>query len=280
MQNFFFFFSFFLFTQVKGQITVPEQMLCSSVLIEGIKVKGSAIFMQDSSYMYLITAKHVLFSSSLPTNLIADSIKLTFYPHDVVYDEPAVIDFDLKKAWKKNCIKIDSLNDICVIKVASIESTKDSYYDVKYFDFIMKSRSTMVNAWPLSECCNFENVSLGGDVFLFGYPNSNSFHSSLYDYSRPLLRRGTISGKYPKLKTIILDCSAYIGNSGGPVFGFNPLNGNICFIGVIADYIMYTDRKVNSLGYNSIQDSNSNYSIVVSIEFAEKLIKTFTTEHH
>ena len=68
---------------------------------------------------------------------------------------------------------------------------------------------------------HFDEVLTGNDVFVFGYPTSLGLKSDptrppQFDPSLPLLRKGIVAGKNPRLHTLILDSPIYFGNSGGP----------------------------------------------------------------
>ena len=57
----------------------------------------------------------------------------------------------------------------------------------------------------------YENVSVGDDIFVSGFP------SSVIELDAPALRNGIVSAKLPNAM-ILIDTTTFPGNSGGPVF--------------------------------------------------------------
>ena len=64
-----------------------------------------------------------------------------------------------------------------------------------------------------------DEVIVGNDVIMYGYPTSLGLEKiAQIDPLRPLLRKGIVAGKNIQRSSLVLDCPAYFGNSGGPVF--------------------------------------------------------------
>jgi Trypsin-like peptidase domain len=262
-----------------GQLRIPEQALCYPVLFETESNIGSGVFLADSANVFFVTARHNLFSGEF--EFLHKIGKFIFYPHDVVNDEQAEIEIDLTTAYEEKYIKYDKSQDIAVILIAHI-SKIDSLDFIDYYKSIKKNRKTNVNIIYKDNTSTYSETSIGSDIYMFGYPSSiGSKKHPQFDYSRPLLRKGIIAGKYAKNKTIIIDSPSYFGNSGGPVFSIEKeTNGlYLSLIGIVSEYIPYIDRWVNkNTEIENIQTSNSGYSIVISIEYALKLIKSFNIE--
>ena len=115
-------------------------------------------------------------------------------------------------------------------------------------------------------CSSIDQVILGRDAFIFGYPKTIGIQKNpQFDYNKPLLRKGIISGIYKDKRTIILDCASYGGNSGGPVYSFDS-KGKIKLVGLVSQYIPH----ISEYGVN-----NSSYSVASSAEIINEILNTF-----
>ena len=98
------------------------------------------------------------------------------------------------------------------------------------------------------------------------------------DPLRPLLRFGIIAGTNPSNKTIILDCPAYPGNSGGPVVEVEQVNistYDLRIIGVVSQFVPFAETWVNvTHKYQNLTISNSGYAIAVSMDPVLELINS------
>lgn len=98
------------------------------------------------------------------------------------------------------------------------------------------------------------------------------------DLARPLLRHGIVAAKNEALRTIIIDCPVYPGNSGGPVLEIEVDGAATHFhaIGVVSEFVPAAERWINDpYGYENIYLSNSGYSVVVPIDAVDEVIGTF-----
>jgi hypothetical protein len=97
----------------------------------------------------------------------------------------------------------------------------------------------------------FDHVLTGNEVIVFGYPNSLGLQQKpQFDSHRPLLRKGIVAGQNLQRRSIILDCPAYQGNSGGPVLQIeaddaNPFMTHYSIIGVVSEFIPFADIWIN-----------------------------------
>src|SRR5436190_14803311 len=114
----------------------------------------------------------------------------------------------------------------------------------------------------------FDEVLTGNDVFVFGYPTSLGLKSDptrplQFDPSLPLLRKGIVAGKNPRLHTLILDSPIYFGNSGGPALEVEQdgLQRRFRVIGVVSEFIPLEEagRTIHTL-------ANSGYSVAVGMD--------------
>jgi hypothetical protein len=117
-------------------------------------------------------------------------------------------------------------------------------------------------------------------LILFGYPTSLGFpQKPQFDSHRPLLRKGIVAGKNLQTRSIILDCPAYQGNSGGPVIQIemddkNFLMTHFNIIGVVSQFIPFTDIWLNIRErYSNMTMLNSGYSIATPMDVVLEIAK-------
>ena len=116
----------------------------------------------------------------------------------------------------------------------------------------------------------YEQVLVGNDAIVYGYPRSLGGLSSDKQFDldplRPLLRKGLVAGLNETKRTIILDCPAYPGNSGGPAVEIEPdgFQRKFLVIGVVVEFVPW--RAANF-------PFNSGYSVVEPMDGVLELIK-------
>jgi hypothetical protein len=107
---------------------------------------------------------------------------------------------------------------------------------------------------PTAAVKTHEQVSVGNDAILYGYPGSSGIpNNPQLDPSRPLLRRGLVAGRDPQNRSIIVD-GGDRGNDGCPVFEIDPEGWGYSLIGVVIDQL------------------DSGYSIVKPMDFVLELM--------
>lgn len=123
---------------------------------------------------------------------------------------------------------------------------------------------------------NYDDVSIGDDVFVLGYPSSVIFAQ---DPKIHFVRNGIVSSKLPNGR-IIIDSFLFPGNSGGPVFwkpsmGLEvkePLIGESIpgrfakLIGIVLQTLSYREEAISTqTGRSRITfEDNSGLSIIIS----------------
>jgi hypothetical protein len=123
----------------------------------------------------------------------------------------------------------------------------------------------------------FDQVSVGNEVVMFGYPTSLALvPNPKIDFLRPLLRKGIVAGENPAEHSLILDCPSYQGDSGGPILeverGFPQTSYKI--IGVMSSFVPFADTWRNEhFNYQNTTLQNSGYSVAVPIDFVLELTK-------
>lgn len=265
-----------LFTLKQGQCQVfgdlIEKNIQSTVLIKVDTNSGSGILITDTSGIYIITAKHLIFDAHQNyTELISNKAEIQFYAHNFKNDSANYIELDLFKHQANDLILKDSMNDICVLMIANIEPSGA----IRYLNSV-KRHGHRVNYAPLpfdeKTIMKPNDLFIGEDVFIVGFPSTIGLQQMpQFDYNKPLLKRGAIASISNKYNTFIIDCPVYGGNSGGPVFlerkGFNKYS--LRLIGIVVQFIPFFNETVFK---TDITIQISSYAVVVPIAYALKLI--------
>jgi len=253
-----------------AQEYVKQSMLNSPVFYSGT-VNGNGVFISDTNHIYFVTARRNLFSEKAPYKLISKQATLSFYPLNVFSDTAERISIDVKEAYEKNFIKYDSVNDIAIILIASLKHNNAPSGKPDFYPFVLKSEAAYLPTWLNERSEAYNEVEVGAGVYLFNYPLSIGLQqTNQFDYQRPLIRRGEISGKYKKLKNIIIHAPAYIGNTGGPVYEsrYTAQGEKISLIGIVTG-------PIPALGSSNSPNLGSDYSIVVPMDYVRNLMKLF-----
>jgi hypothetical protein len=261
---------------------LPDPYVKSPVFIEHEKGSGTGFFIQDSAYTYFVTAKHNLVEpiktgdEEGKFSMVSKVIKLTTHPDDPTVSEKNVMYVDVFNAFENNLILFHKKQDLVVIVMGQVEMTQLGNTRTNYFPFVKKNQASWIYTIHYSLFQDYEDVRIGDEIFIFGYPTSlGIIQSPQFDYERPLLRKGIIAGKYDAEKTLIIDCPSYPGNSGGPVIlrniSFNKIEYYL--VGVVVEFIPYEEKWVNTRSKLSNTDRfNSGYSVAVSVNSIKELI--------
>lgn len=239
---------------------------------------GSGFFYADSKYVYLVTAKHVLFDT---TNLLRTNIA-TLYYYPMLKETQERMDVNLNELVDSNVVEVHPSLDIAVVMIGKNDTLN---HLVNFFPSV-KIQNHIPSVFPniIKEIIKeSKDVSIGDDIFLFGYPTSIGIQFPKYllqiDASKPILRKGIIAAKNENLKTYILDCPAYPGNSGGPVIqiqqGYYGQKPSYYIIGLTTEFIPYEEYYQN-LRYNFINKewTNSGLSVAIPIDYVLEVIES------
>ena len=272
--------AFLATTQAAAVRAIPDDNLAYPVLIT-LKngSTGSGFFLNTSSSSYLVTARHVFFSEP-SHDLLSPEADLLSYSRDPKEATANRFHLDLAALSKSGRILMHTTRDVLAIMVATVlpPTGNQSSHALQVIDGV-----TLVSAAPLGiigvgldNVKRYDDVLVGNDVVLFGYPTSLGLKSlPQLDPLRPLLRKGIVAGLNPVLKSIVLDCPAYPGNSGGPVLETESegLGHKFRVVGVISQFVPNAEVWVNTThGYSNTNISNSGYSIATPMDFVLELI--------
>lgn len=262
------------YESVQGARAIPDNNLSYPVLITlNTGSTASGFYLGDSvhSYLYLVTARHVLFDTL--NALKSDGATLLPYPLDPKDSGRNVLELDFKTIHEAENIRCHETSDVAVVRIAQL-LRRGKELRTKFFDGVKvkegsKSGLLMV---AIENTKSFDDVLIANEVYVFGYPTSLGLKRiPQLDYDRPLLRRGIVAGKNNSLKTIILDCPAYKGNSGGPVLEAERV-GLITKFNVIGVIIQLVPYITHSYSDTTTIMLNSGYSVAIPMEMVLKLL--------
>ena len=270
--------------ETRGQRKIPDDNLAYPVLITLQNgTTGSGFYLNATSAIYFVTAKHVLFHTSGPSadQLLAESADLLSYPKDPKDQNRISLHLDLKTLETANLIHPHKSSDVAIVKVFTITKREGAEFKVTTVPGVQ-----MVSAAPsglvgvgLDSVKKYDEVLIANDILVFGYPTSLGLKNiPQLDYSRPLLRTGIIAGKNDSLRSLILDCPIYPGNSGGPVLEIDDegLQRHFKVVGIITQFVPVAEQWLNTThGYTNTSIGNSGYAVAVPMDFVLDLIADF-----
>ncbi len=270
--------------EIEARRAIPDDNLAYPVLIT-LKggVQGSGFFLNLHAATFLVTARHVLFKEGTD-DLLAPEAEVRSYAKDPSDKGKNVFQLDLATLKQGDNIKRHATHDVAIIRVGlRTHSTNQSTdpHQLKAFDGVVIKETAASGILGVGESTikRFAEVMTANDVFIFGFPTSIGVKASpQFDYLRPLLRAGVVAGTNDQAQTIILDCPAYGGNSGGPVLeveedGFVK---NFRIIGVVSQFVPVAETWRNMThSYSNTNISNSGYAIAIPMDFVLDLTRQF-----
>ena len=178
-------------------------------------------------------------------------------------------------------IRFHPTHDVAVVRFATSSTKTKLGFDTRIVSLVtntvISSTESAVVPMEVEGLRCLANVQIGDDVFVFGYPSSIGLRESpRFDYSKPLLRKGIISGIHDDAKTIIVDSAVYFGNSGGPVLEVEHVDllvTRFSIIGVVSEMIPFVDLWENKrFDYMTANVSNSGYAVIEPVDFVLELL--------
>jgi S1-C subfamily serine protease len=264
---------------------IPDDNLAYPVLVTlksgGRSVAtGSGFYLNTGDETYLVTAKHVI-AVGLPDPSngnrieIPDlTVELLSYSKDLPIPSRVVLLLDFKTLQAGGNVKVHRTRDVAVIKVATTAKRDDGSFQVNPITgaaVLETSRSGIAMA-PMESIRKFDDVLVGNDAILYGYPASLGLPKNpQFDALRPLLRKALIAGQDPQRRFLIIDGPVYKGNSGGPVVEIDvdyPLT-HYYVVGVLTQFIPLTEQTPDQLVTIIL---NSGYSIAEPMDYVLELV--------
>jgi len=258
---------------------LPDDNLSYPVLIilsDGSS--GSGFYLNfDNQRIFLVTAGHVLYDKDIQGNLSlkSNSVRLISYDKDLNILNPIELVVNLNEV---PLIKSSS-KDIAIIEMG-VANNIDGKQTMNFSRGVGKSNPNSSNTIVTVKheyLKSFNDVLVSNEIFIFGYPNSLSTpEMKQLEYNRPLLRKGIIAGKNHAEKTLILDCPAYYGNSGGLAIEVEEVGlgkRNFRVAGVVTQFVPFVEKWISlQHRYQNVNFENSGYSIVVPTDTILELI--------
>lgn len=253
-------FSLKAYSQPKNDIDIGSM----AVLIQTRAGSGSGFYIQDTTKQFIcfVTASHVIINPQ-KNELNSDSVLLISYKRNSQRDNRDSFKISLTSANKMGMLRYNIKKDIAVVKFALVKGRAITY--LPFVDKLSKS-STYLQPIEIHEVKKIEELNTMSDVYMIGYPKSLTLNTN-FDYNRPLIRKGIISGIDLNSNKIIADCPAYQGNSGGAIFEMDVFRGNIFLIGLVSQFVPFEEHWINeAYGYANTNVYNSGYTVVVPID--------------
>jgi hypothetical protein len=260
--------------------TLPQDPRTFPALIVHDRGMGSGFFLQLSNSVYLITAKHVLFTESEGTNALqlqSPAAVVKSYAHvGTTNITERVFNIDLAQLMSAGEIRYSSNRDVALVRIEQCASN-DSHLAFSLPGFAKASQDTGLNLFGVEFACRTSEVDVGAEVFMFGYPISLTGPiSAIFDPSEPLLRKGIVAGLNLVRKTMIIDCPSYFGNSGGPVIQVDHPNFGVTrfrVIGLVSGFVPFQEEWENkTMRYSHVLKSNSGYTVVEPVDIALDMV--------
>ncbi len=198
--------------------------------IFNIKGTGAIFYVKVDTIVIptIVTAKHVFYNPN--ENWSPDSLRIRFSwfedkPIDEYFGIPIILNNNAKRAWFPHP---DSTVDLACISLDFIQ------------DDIGVEKLPIL---PYSQFANDDDIYQGAQIFVLGYPGSVGMEF----WNKAVLREGIISWvapNEPQKHRILIDCSVFPGNSGGPVFkiptgidkfGNLTVGGKYKFLGIVSE---------------------------------------------
>jgi hypothetical protein len=239
---------------------------------------GSGSFLQVSNSVYLVTAKHVLFSEPVGTNPPAlrspTAIVKAYSGAGSTNMTGRTVTLDLTRLLNAGDVRFSTNRDVAMVRIEDCRG--DNHNITTTLPGVTVTQITGLNVFPSEGVSVLNEVEVGADVYMFGYPTSLTAPiREKFDPMRPLLRKGIVAGVNLDKRVIIVDCPAYQGNSGGPVIQVEePSFGVKSFkiIGLVSQFVPFQEEWENkTFHYSYVGISNSGYTIIEPIDTALEL---------
>jgi hypothetical protein len=274
---------------VSAQRSIPDDNLAYPVLITlrpkdpasaASGASASGFFLNTGDGQYLVTARHTFFDLKTGS-LLAESAELISYPGDPKDLGRNHLRIDLTALFAAGYVRKHLTQDVTIVRISTLlPPVEAKQRSIQFMDGVQSlevARSGLVGVEAKGAVKEFDRVLVGNQIILFGYPRSLGMaRFPQLDPDRPLLRRGTVAGVNPSLRLIVLDCSTYPGNSGGPVVEIEEMSvfqRRFSVIGVLKEFVPYEEVWLNLRhSWTNSTISNSGYSIATPMDYVLELL--------
>lgn len=232
---------------------------------------GSGFLVATSNYMFLVTARHVLFELPPGTNYLGKDVTISWLSTSWTNTSRITTTIDLEKARSNNLVRVHPAGrDVCAVALFGDPLEGQLLKLLEGGATHPVGAGTMIKSIPDHHLRRMQDVRIAGNVYVFGYPTAVDLEDvrlRQVPLFHPLIRQGIVSGIISDTRTIVIDAAAYGGNSGGPVLevvelGIGSYSYNV--IGVITKFIPFIDRwqSTQFKGVQNVTIANSGYAIV------------------
>ncbi len=247
------------------------------------KSKGSGFRLKYKGYNFIVSAKHVFYDDG--GELYGDRLIATC-PSSPLGQGQLVLQIDLSDAK----IYFSNSADVCILLIGENKNLDEPTKPLKYetedhkrpanlileeYVTPIEQTATHITSVDIEATRNLNEIVIANDVYLMGYPTSLGLTRSKYfDITKPLIRKGIISGINKKEETFIIDCPSYQGNSGGPIVERGE-DGYYRVIGIVSQYIPYETTWYNNREkIENVEIANSGFSVCVPFDKITELIES------
>jgi hypothetical protein len=273
---------FALVNTVQAQRAIPDDNLAYPVLVQRQDGAASGFYLNTATSVYLVTAKHVLFELQ-SSRLRSLQLNLLSYPRDPKETRRNMISVDLAVLSQAGEIKAHAREDVAVVRIANVaegapaESSPGRSVALLPGVVVREATTSGILGVAVESLKKYDEVLVANEVIVFGYPTSLGLKEiPQLDPLRPLLRGGIIAGQNPATKSLVIDCPAYPGNSGGPVLEVarEAFSAKFRVIGVVREFVPFEEKWLNvPHGYSNRSLTNSGYAIATPMDFVLELVK-------
>lgn len=275
-------FSISLIGEARAWRNAPQDYLTFPVLVElENNQAASGFYIVKNKAVFFVSARHVFLEEDKKNNtfiLTSNTALLKSCSFGINLTSNKKITLDLNRLYSKGYIIYNKLYDIVVVKIANF--INGVVFEGVEGATIHRTEGAF-SLLPMDNIKKYEEVIIGSEVFVFGYPSSIGIKElPQIDFSKPLIRKGIVAGKNEKTRTIILDCPIDFGNSGSPVLECETVYENNNWvpkytpIGLVTGFVPFIEETINTrYKFRNYRVENSGYSIVTPIDTVLELIK-------
>jgi hypothetical protein len=257
---------------------IPEDNLAYPVLIILPKGTGSGFYLDTPTTQYLVTANHVITDDAslidpATKKYKADAaFKAISYSSNASNTTPNVLSVNLHDLQSGGYLRADPANDVAVMTIGTLPKMPSTPQPVSPVNGVIWIQTFGTVGVSIDAVKTLDRVIVGNDVIMYGYPTSLGLKKlPQINPLRPLLRKGIVAGKDLQKHSIVLDCPAYFGDSGGPVFEIDreAFSANFRLIGMVDQYVPFVSTDARTF----VMQTNSGYSIASPMDAVLELIK-------
>jgi hypothetical protein len=277
------------YAQQVGIARIPEEALKATIMIERMEIVPVTRYQQPPNVLAVIERQGTNAAIVAPKNLFTEvkseevkfpplgsGVLVSFSSRCFVVTAGHVVPPDETVYYRipqKNAQPPQHRPHKAICQITGLGWIRCTNADVAVTSINLNDATDDVKIMPLQDCsAAYENVSIGDDIFVAGYPSSVI---NVDDPAMHIIRSGIIASKFGD-KRLLIDAFTFPGDSGGPVF-WKPSVGLAMFpdvkprppslVGVVITSPLYSEGAVSPVsGRTRITfESNAGLTEVVSV---------------